>query len=243
MKTVDYSKANLIKTAFGCPALAIAGLACIAWTGPFVSAILLIGAAALLASGVQGARKLWGDPTALRYDGDRLTIITMWSQTAVPWTQVHEIGTSTLSTYGFYGLIRIARTNYLTIKVGGGMFGKKYRLLSDMFDLDKAGFAALLDDLVACQRAALGAPLRSQPAAASKPVWVGDAPQVDVFDPDAALAKYLSRRDTQGQEKADAETAPMPMPAFGRRRDMLEGAPREPLTGVRASTGFGRKGI
>lgn len=238
MKTVDYAKANLIKTVVVCPVLAVAGLACLGRVGAFVSVIILIGVVVLVACGVQSARKLLGDATALRYDQDRITISTMWTENTVRWSDVAEVGTSALNTYALYGLIKVGSTKYLDIKMRGGFMAKKYRLLSDMFDLDKTGFLALLGDLAAHQLAAEGRPARPlEENSAKAPEWAASAPQADVFDADAALANYL-RRQTGGGDRAPEPAA---APSFG-RRDVLEGAPRVPLTGPRPG-GFGRKVI
>lgn len=233
MKSIFYSKAKLTRTAVGCPILGILGLMCLGRVGTFLAVVILIGALMLITLGVLGARKLFGDRTALRYDRDRLTIITMWTENSVHWRDVAEVGTSALNSYAFYGLIKVASTKYLNIKMKGGFLAKKYRLLSDMFDLDKAGLAALVGDLAAHQFAAIGAP-------APRPVdetarLAASAPQAEVFDPDAALANYMRRRG----EAVEPPPAPAAAPSFG-RRDILEGAPRPPLTGPRPG-GFGRK--
>lgn len=233
MKTVAYSRAKLVKTAVGAPILAAAGLACLGRFGPFVSAIIVIGAVVLVACAGQAARKLLGDAPALRYDHDRLTISTMWSEKTVYWRDVVEVGTSALNTYAFYGLIKVGSTRYLDIRMRGGLLAKKHRLLSDMLDLDKPGLAALLDDLAAHRQMAEGR--LASPADRPASVGIVNAPQADIFDPDAALANYLRR------QQADESRAPDPVvaPAFG-RRDALEGAPRPSLTGARPG-GFGRK--
>jgi len=233
LKTVAYSRAKLVKTAVGAPILAVAGLACLGRFGLFVSAIILIGAVVLVACGVQAARKLMGDAPALRYDCDRLTISTMWSEKTVAWRDVAAVGTSALNTYAFYGLIKVGSTRYLDIRMRGGLLAKKHRLLSDMLDLDKPGIAALLDDLAAHQQAAEGRP--ASPADQPAPVGIVTAPQADIFDPDAALANSL-RRQQAGEPRSPEPGA---APAFG-RRDALEGAPRPSLTGPRPG-GFGRK--
>lgn len=235
MKSVAYSRTKLTKTAVGCPILAVAGLACLGHVGPLVGAIILIGAVVLAACGVQGARKLIGDTTALRYDRDRLTISTMWSESSVRWSDIAEVGTSALNTYAFYGLIKVGSTKYLDIKMRGGFMAKKYRLLSDMLDLDKAGLALLLEDLAAHQLAAEARPQALDDSPARVPQSTISAPQAEMFDPDAALANYLRR------QKAEKQPIPEPvaMPGFG-RRDGLEGAPPPPLTGLRPG-GFGRK--
>ncbi|WP_374526062.1 hypothetical protein [Sphingopyxis sp.] len=235
MKSVAYSRAKLTKTAVGCPILAVAGLACLGHVGPFISAIILIGSVLLAACGVQGARKLLGDATALRYDRDRLTIATMWSESCVRWSDVAEVGTSALNTYAFYGLIKVGSTQYLDIKMRGGLMAKKYRLLGDMLDLDKAGLTLLVEDLAAHQLAAEARPGTLDDAAVRVPQWAASAPQAELFDPDAALANYLRRQKAKEQRVSE----PVAAPGFG-RRDSLEGVPPAPLTGARPG-GFGRK--
>lgn len=236
MKTVAYSRAKLVKTMIVGPLLAVAGFVCLPLVGTFVGVILLMGGVALLGYGAMGARKLFGDTTALRYDRDRLTISTMWSESSVRWSDVASVGTSALNTYAFYGLIKVGSTKYLDIKMRGGFMAKKYRLLSDMFDLDQHGFMVLLGDLAAHQLAAEGRPVQAaddRPAAI--PEWAATAPQAETFDPDAALANYLRRQKVQEQRAPEPAVAP----TFG-RRDVLEGAPPAPLTGPRPG-GFGRK--
>lgn len=236
MKTVAYSRAKLVKTMIVGPLLAVAGFVCLPLVGTFVGVILLMGGVALLGYGAMGARKLFGDTTALRYDRDRLTVSTMWSESSVRWSDVASVGTSALNTYAFYGLIKVGSTKYLDIKMRGGFMAKKYRLLSDMFELDQQGFLLLLGDLAAHQLAAEGRPVSAvggEPA--PMPEWVAAAPQAETFDPDAALANYLRRQKVQDQRAPESA----PAPAFG-RRDILEGAPPAPLTGPRPG-GFGRK--
>jgi hypothetical protein len=239
MKTVYYAKAKLIKTAVICPLLAIAGLACLGRVGTFVSAIILIGTVALVAYAVQAARKLMDEAPALRYDRDRLTITTMWSETTVQWRDVAEVSTSALNSYAFYGLIKVGSTNYLDIKMRGGFMAKKHRLLSDMLDLDRTAFLTLLGDLAAHQQIAEGSPARPIESAPVKaPDWAASAPQAEVFDADAALANYLRRQKVEEERLVEPTAA---APSFG-RRDVLEGAPRTPLTGPRPG-GFGRKAV
>lgn len=233
MKIVEYGRAKLIRTALGCPILAGAGLLCLGRVGSFVAALIVIGALILASLAILAARKLFGDPAALRYDGDRLTIITMWSENTVQWRDVAAIGTSALNSYALYGLVKVGSTQYLDIKMKGGLLAKKYRVLSEMLDLDRAGVAALVDDLAAHQIAAAGAPAR--PLATPAPDWAAGAPQAEIFDADAALANYMRR------SKRSEPAVPEPASAFG-RRDALEGAPQPSLTGPRPG-GFGRRGL
>lgn len=235
MKTVAYARPKLVKTAIGCPVLGVAGLMLLGKTGPFMTVVLLVGIAAFFIFGLLGARKLFGDPTALRYDAQRLTVTTMWSEYELRWSDVAEVGTSALNTYALYGLVKVGSTRYLDIKMHGGFLAKKYRLLSDMLDLDKAGLAALVDDLAAHQFAAA----RAAVPAGAAPAWAAGAPQAEAaFNPDAALANYMRGKSAAG---VPAEPTTAPAPGFG-RRDSLEGAPQPSLAGTRPG-GFGRKGL
>lgn len=236
MRTVSYARAKLVKTAIGCPVLGVVGLMFLGKTGGFMTAVVLIAIAMFFVFGILGARKLFGDPTALRYDAQRLTVTTMWSEYQLRWPDVAEVGTSALNTYALYGLVRVGSTKYLDIKMRGGFFAKKYRLLSDMLDIDKAGLAALVDDLAMHCASAVG---RTTPPADQAPQWAAAAPQAEqAFDPDAALANYM--RGRAASTPAAPETVPT-APGFG-RRDALEGAPQPSLAGPRAG-GFGRKGL
>ncbi len=236
VKTVEYGRARLTQAVVGCPIFVVAGILCLGRVGSLVAAIIVIGALVLTTFAILAARKLFGDPTALRYDSDKLTIITMWTESTVRWRDVATVGTSALNSYAFYGLIKVGSTQYLDIKMKGGLLAKKYRVLSDMLDLDRAGIAALIDDLAAHQIAAAGAPARplDDPAARAK-VWAADAPQAEIFDADAALANYMRR------SKQPEAAPPEPAANFG-RRDPLEGAPQPSLAGPRPG-GFGRKGL
>jgi len=232
MKTVNYARAKLVKAVVGAPLLAVAGFVCLPFVGTFVGVIVLMGGVALLGHAALGARKLFGDPAALRYDRDRLTISTMWSESTVRWSDVAEVGTSALNTYAFYGLIKVGSTKYLDVRMQGGFFAKKYRLLSGMLDLDRHGVAALVEDLALHRIAAARNPAQRIELT---PEW--SAPQAEAaFDPDAALANYM-RRSRMAEAPEPAPVAP----GFG-RRDSLEGAPQPPLSGSRPG-GFGRKGL
>lgn len=232
MKTVNYAKAKLVKTAVGCPILGLGGLMLLGRTGSFMTVVLLVGIAAFFIFGLLGARKLFGDPAALRYDAQRLTVTTMWSEYQLRWGDVAEVGTSALNTYALYGLVKVGSTKYLDIKMQGGFFAKKYRLLSDMLDLDKGGLAALVEDLALHQMAAARNPAQRIELT---PEW--SAPRAEAaFDPDAALANYMRR--SKIPEAAELE----PVAAGFGRRDTLEGAPQPSLAGPRPG-GFGRKGL
>jgi hypothetical protein len=247
MKTVKYSKYNLQKTAFGCPVLAVFMMFFLDNLTTLMLAVMILGIGILLAAAFQAARKLAGDRTALRYDRQQVTIITMWSETTVAWRDVKSIELSALNSYSFYGMVKVGSVNYLNFKTKGGLFGKKYSLLSDMLELSKPELAMLVDDLEG--HAHLGAMDSSSPvdydrAPTPRSGDVRQAPQnLDGFDADAALARYMRNRDGGGvPPEAVTQPDPTPLPSFGRRRDPLEGGHRGDLS-VPASAAFGRKRV
>lgn len=245
MTTINYSKSKLQKTAFGCPVLAFGGIMVLGELSLFMMVVMVIGILCLFAVAFQAGQKLAGDRTALRYDRQQLTLVTMWSQRTIFWRDVASVSTSSFDTYGLYGLIKVSSTGYLNIKMKGGLFAKKHRLLSDMLDLTKIDLALLIDDLRRHADLAAGVvvvPTPLGPGVAQRDSAVTSAQQnPDAFDADGAIARYLHGRDGSGATpEPTAQPAAPPMPSFGRRRDPLEGGQRGDLS-IPASAGFGRK--
>jgi hypothetical protein len=142
----------------------------------------------------------------------------MWRKRELHWSDVADVSVKTVSSYAAYGLIKTGSSSSLVIAVNGGLFGtKKLNLANSLLTLDSAGLPGLVDQL---ERARAGAPVmaRSAPArAAARSTPFRDplegVPRSDDFDPDAALARYLARRD----HAPSVEPQVPARPVFGRK--------------------------
>ncbi len=164
------------------------------------------------------AKILLSDRVALRFDNRMIFIATMWRKRELLWSEVLELGTATVSTYALYGLVKTGSSTSLSIITKKSLFGSQKLEVSPSFlELGSGGFPTLVEQL---ERAKAGALLGVETAPTAKSVSqnrsrdaLEGAPRSDDFDPDAALARYMARRDQTADIPAHAPSRP----AFGRK--------------------------
>lgn len=175
------------------------------------------------------------DTPALVVDHDGLALRKTWGAVArVPWEQVQSIDCEVL-TLRYLGLIPISRNETLVVRCEGGLAGaRRLRLALKLVALPAGGAPQLMALLHAAHVAAVGE-ARVAMAGAGAHGWGANSassPGAVVpsassegsgeFDADAALARYMARRDRM--QTAAPPTAPVAVvparPAFGRKRSV-----------------------
>lgn len=163
------------------------------------------------------------DAPALMWDASGVSIRRGFrGTTVVPWRMVQGIGLE-VQTMRYMMVIPVARHEYLTIHAVGGISGtRSLQLPAAMLRLAPGGLPGLIQQLSAAHVAALqGAPDVSWREGGPK---LASEPEAPGFDPDAALARYLARKEAGAAPElplaAMAAPAPTPAPArpvFGRK--------------------------
>jgi hypothetical protein len=154
---------------------------------------------------------------ALTTDADGLTVRTLFARRTIRWSEllVVQIERRHLR---LWGIVPIVRREYLSFLAQGGAIGsKRMRLLGSWLALPPGGLSSLRETILAARGAAGTAPatLRSAP----------DTPQESsAFDPDAAIARYLSAKAIAPAAASSTPTMASPpakpgpaRPSFGRR--------------------------
>lgn len=219
------------KSAFMALVLAVAALLC-GWTwfsgGGFFALLFALlcgaGAAKLMSDALGGA-------PALVVDGEGIRIRRTWgSVVAVPWREVHHIGVEVM-TLRYYGIIPVARNENLVVACSGGLFGtRRLRLALKMVELPRGGSAELIELLQSAHVGAVGIEGVAM-AGAGANGWGADSAgslsrpsssepdQGGSFDADAALQRYLAKRDSSSSAQPETPARPvMPQrPSFGRK--------------------------
>lgn len=221
MQTVHYKRGDMIGQAIGCLALAVGSVWMAAnfhgtfkFLGVFLAVTLPFLAVALFARAA-------GDCIALQFDGQSLSIKTLWRKATVPWKQVTGIHRETLRQTSMFGLIRQDIGFYLVVTLAsGGLGSNKFQLDERLLDWPKGALPTLLDDLARAGQ--LGRVAGSEPEPRSAPTFaktrdpLEGARATDDFDPDAVMARYLAGRTAQDSRPPSAPPRPS-APGFGRR--------------------------
>jgi hypothetical protein len=189
---------------------------------PMVSTcLLLVGAAKL------GFDAMSREPV-IKFDEQNLWVRKAFGGLQqIPWRDVHHVGLKVL-TIRYYGIIPVGRTEQIVITCNGGTFGaKRLRLSAGTIDLPPAGAAELVHILQKAHEAAVGlsgvamagAPSHGWGVKSSKPA---EAEPQEVFDADAAIARYLAQKEAGAKAEAAAPAPASPLhvpqrPVFGRR--------------------------
>jgi hypothetical protein len=187
-----------------------------------------IGVLCLLGAGKMLADVLSGTP-ALVVAPQGLSLRKVWGGVAdVPWTEVQNIDLEVM-TVRYWGIIPIARQRTLLVRCDGGLFGtRRLRLPLNMVELPPGGADALMSLLYRSHVAAVGEAGVAM-AGAGEHGWgtrsvasLGERRVAEAegggFDPDAALARYLARKETGSELPAARPTpSPPPRPMFGRK--------------------------
>jgi hypothetical protein len=185
---------------------------------PLAVALLMAAAAGKLLSDA------FSETPALSFDGQVLRIRKPWSGVAeVPWRSVQHIGVEVM-TLRYWGLIPIAKHEFLVVRCDGGLlFGsRKLRLALKMVMLPPGGTSELMALLYRMHVAGVGNPARSEDGQPFAPASAGSGDQEPGFDADAALARYLARKE--------AGAAPGPSPT-------MSAAPARPVFGRKSHAG------
>lgn len=175
------------------------------------------------------------DTPALAFDGSGVRLRRTWGTIEdVEWSEVQSIDVE-VYTVRYYGIIPVSRTENLVVKCEGGLFGsRRLRLSLKMLELPSGGAAHLLAMMHAAHVAAVGEAAAAMAGADRQQGWGArsagfsarpKAPETAAesgFDPDAALARYLSRKDSGSGADVAAVGAPPPpvapaRPVFGRK--------------------------
>ena len=178
--------------------------------------------------------KLSGDRVAIEFDRKVLKISTLWSKRTVTWDEVCGVHVERL-TQKLYGVIPVWSIRFLTFRVMGGIGTKKIRVQLGLLEPGKAEMDRLIQTL---RSLSVGGEVDLQPASASGAP--ADAPIGGDFDPDAAMARYLARREPGGPPVTG--TAPTPS-----RVPTINGKPVRPtapaMPDMPARPAFGRRGL
>jgi hypothetical protein len=160
---------------------------------------------ALLAMGVLAGAAAMDMRPALAADCNGLTVRTLFARRTIRWSELLVV-TIEQRYLRLWGIVPIARRDYLSFLVQGGAMGtKRMRLLGSWLALPPGGLVQLRETILAARGAAGNAPMHSLPAS--------DGPNDgSEFDPDAAIARYLSA-------KASEPIAPSPALALAKRAD------------------------
>lgn len=192
---------------------------------------LLVGLLMAAGSG-KLASDAMSDTPALAFDREVLRVRKTWGGvTEVPWREVQHIGVDVM-TLRYWGIIPIARQETLVVRCDGGLFGaRRLRLALKMVALPPGGTARLLDMLYRAHVEAVGETGVAMAGAGEHGWGVNSVPTLAPrreetdqagFDADAALARYLARKEAglAGSGGADGSPAAPPIPArpvFGRK--------------------------
>lgn len=176
---------------------------------------------ALLAMGVLAGAAAMDLRPALAADSNGLTVRTLFARRTIRWSELLVV-TIEQRYLRLWGIVPIARREYLSFLAQGGAIGsKRMRLLGSWLALPPGGLVQLRETILAARGAAGHAPMHSLPAS--------DGPNDgSEFDPDAAIARYLSAKASKSVAPSPAlapadraaapTTTPHPArPSFGRR--------------------------
>lgn len=170
-----------------------------------------------------GAGKLLGDglsdTPALTVGPDGVGVRGTWSGlTVTPWSQVQGLSVEVM-TLRYLGIIPVARHETLVVRCrGGGLFGgRKLRLALKMVELPAGGAAALMSLLHQAQSEAMAEGAYADPGVRRSAIEPEGT--ASTFDADAALARYLARKEAAAPAAATAASQPAqpPRPVFGRK--------------------------
>jgi hypothetical protein len=163
-----------------------------------VAGVLLLGAA-------KAAYDAISDEPALKFDNRTISIRKFFGGVEeIPWRNVLNIGSKVVRTH-------YAKTTILTVTCEGGLFGaRRLRVSTTALGMSPTQTDKLVADLEEARRAAVGTTGVAMAGASSRGWGVELGAGQSGFDPDAALARYLSSK-----EKHDTGD-PAPQSAFPR---------------------------
>jgi len=213
--TVAFSRGKLLAHAgFGAFAVMLAVWGVGHLGGPLrIIMAIMIPVFALMSLGA--ARRAFSDLTALRWDRQGLSVQTLFSRRELAWSEVADINIQRVSTYGFYGLVKVATQHSLMVHLSrGGLFGGRMGVSSGLLDLEGRTLESLVLELhnAKAGRAGSSPPFASAASlGASQPAWALDpAPPMAAARSSAAPAAAPSVNRPPGSGTGSAG-------AFGRR--------------------------
>lgn len=223
--SVDYARRKLAGSCLFGVVFIVLALAGLRLRGTYLQLVALV-ATPFFAFMVYGAvRKLFGDMTAVRWDGEGLTVSSLLGRRSATWSSVRSIGIEQVNTYA-YGFFKVASRRSLAVRfVDGPWLTRRLAISADLLDLEGRTLEGLALTLQAAQ---LGRGARANAASPAAPAGVQSGgfarprtPEARPFDADAAIARYF--------ESQPAPAAPAPLPAPETR-----GGAAQPLSSDRA---------
>lgn len=175
---------------------------------------------------------LVGDRVALRYDSRSVEIRLPYRYRRMAWSEIETIRIRTIDQYAMHGLIKTASHKTLIVTLKEGAFGfRSFSLHAFYLGVSAPELVRIAAEMEEFQNAA--APV-GHPSAGFRAPTEGYRPAPTAsegggFDPDAALARYMERK-----QRGDPPGVPM---LDGKPLGDKGVAPRPPLPG------FGRKGL
>ncbi len=180
----------------------------------------------------KGATDAMSSEPALAFGDEGLRVRTSSGVQKVAWSEVQGISLEVF-TIRYWGIIPLAKQENLVIRCDGGLFGtRRLRLAMATMELPVGGAQGLLALLHAAHVAAVGEAGVAMAGAGEHGWGVAPAskPQEEAgtsFDADAAIARYMARKASEGQPAepvCDAERCRSPLP---RCRPALDLAARD----------------
>ena len=179
----------------------------------------------------KGATDAMSGEPALAFGDEGLRVRTSSGVQKVAWREVQGISLEVF-TIRYWGIIPIAKQENLVIRCDGGLFGtRRLRLAMATMELPAGGSAEVVALLHAAHVAAVGEAGVAMAGAGEHGWGVPPAQPLEdtggSFDADAAIARYMARKASEGQPAEPSAAGGMPIAS--------------PAMPVRA--GFGRKGL
>ena len=211
MRKVNYRPGKLLLSAI--VSLLVAAWFGVGWT-PENSVLWLMAAAIFAYFAFASLRTAIGDRPALAYDERGITINSLHRSGRYSWYEIGDLLIERMAVR-YFGIIPGSNKDFLCVRIDrANGTGRLYRINARLVELPTGGLVALHGQLAAARLAAVA---NGANALATQSVEGGEG---SVFDPDAAIARYLAAKQASAPA---AETSPAPTfrtaprPTFGRR--------------------------
>lgn len=167
----------------------------------FVACLLLLGSA-------KAAYDAISDEPALKFDQRSIWLRkTFGGVEEIPWRNVLDI-TSKVFTMRYAGIVPVGKNTYITITCEGGLFGaRRMRVSTTALGMSPVQTAKLVADLEQARHAAVGTAGIAMAGASNRGWGVDLGAGSSGFDPDAALARYLSSKSEHDASEPASQSA------------------------------------
>lgn len=201
MRTVYFSKGRLIFSIIFAIAIPFVALPML-FAGPFLGILGMVFLVCAPMIAISNAKRLFGDRVAVQFNASQVIFAKTWSRQTFSWSQVRSVD-ATQMVMRLWGIIPVSRTNFVDLKVEGGLLGmsRKIRLAQKMLDITANEFVELVGQMQLAKANHAAANVKVVP-----PVHSAPQPSVAAHAPAAGQTRM-----------------------FGSARDPLEGAPRGPM--------------